>query len=234
MEKTQELEETIKFKSNDERTVVISRKLMDQFKGSWFHTHFGSEKSIIQKPCDITEKKNKPIYMINVPHHVLEAFIQLMTLPELFDAFTVRRDFIEWELCLAFVEWIFEKHEHIQAFLDQGLEFLTVVMPENQAITFNNKDVLVKDILGGNAERRKRIIKSIERIITHRHDVFLTLETLECQSKASEVWNGYHAYRNIDRKLAWPVNEKTLRSLAMDTPLIILSFKWKDWDGSSF
>lgn len=189
--KPQELEEIIYLQANGGHTETLSRTLMDAIPGSWFQRQFGMGRPIVMRPMEITEKKKRPLYLVNVPNDVLVAFVHLLTLPELLPSYSThlpdsckygvkletwllylaryfpgdnllkrereeeevkedpnavyakdtsrppkrfRRDYLEWEVCMELVDWIFKNHKNIESFLDQGNEYLCVVMPDTQTL----------------------------------------------------------------------------------------------------
>jgi len=237
------------------------------------------------KPYRIAEKSGTPVYLINVPHRVLEAFIQILALPELFEEYTARlpecckygldlptwsryltlyfsgaqllkrplpcegegegvewkrdtsrppkryrRDFIEWEFCLALVHWIFENHRHIKAFLRSEHETLDVVMPLDQTLTVGDQEVQIAVPLDARKDGSKRLKDSIQRIVDNHYDYAIEVTEIAVGVHASNVFS---YPRSIQKAWTWPLERDDIQKLTLEAKLIVMTFKWLDWDGKS-
>jgi hypothetical protein len=85
-----ETDETVSFAGITDSTLHVSRKLLSAFRGSWFDEHFGRPGPITYPRWTRTEKSGRTVYHIDVPYDVLEAFIHLHALPELFALWTTQ------------------------------------------------------------------------------------------------------------------------------------------------
>jgi hypothetical protein len=84
------IDETVSFAGFSNHVYHISRKLLSNFKGSWFDQHFGQSGPITYPRWTTMDKQTRPIYHVDVPDNVLEAFIHLHAMPELFPIYTLR------------------------------------------------------------------------------------------------------------------------------------------------
>jgi hypothetical protein len=142
-----------------------------------------------------------------------------------------RRDYNEWEFCLALITWIFENHKHIQPFLDSEHETLDVVMKDTQTLLVKEKEVRIKDVFSSDAKKQKRLRESMQRVIENHHNYSIKVEELSIDASASAAFN--HPM-NIDRGYAWPMENDEIKNLKIDARLIVMKFKWQDWDGKSW
>lgn len=280
------MDETVAFACISGQTSHISRKLLNHFKGSWFEEHFGQPGPITYPRWTILEKTQRVVYHVDVPPNVLEAFIQLHALPELFDIYSTqlpdcctygikldtwlrylaqyfsnqltlslkrpreeeeeeemekgrwrrdfsrppkrfRRDFKEWEMGKAFIQWIFDKHPEAASFLDAESESLQVVMAKDQTFPFGEKNIEILSQIFGK-DKEIRIKKSIERIVMSHYDVSIKVDKFNDNVSASDLFS----YPNhFSRNAVWPV--KGTERLSIDDRFIVLTLTWEDWDGSS-
>jgi hypothetical protein len=275
------VDETVSLASTSGQTMHVSRKLLSNFKGSWFDAHFGQPGPITYPRWTKQEKSNRLVYHLDVPSHVLEAFVQLHALPELFPLWTTqlpdcctygiqldvwlrymaqyfsnqmtllkrphedegeentfrrdfsrppkrfRRDFKEWEVGKAFIQWILDTHPHATSFLDCETEQLAVVMPRDQKFPLGEKQLEVLSHIFDN-DKVKRIKTSLERIILSHHDLSIKVDKFDGNVSGTELFNYPH---RLSRERIWPVNGND--RLSIDDRFMLLTLTWEDWNGTS-